>query len=143
MTGNPQRKEGQTALVVYAADAFSVVPLTDDGKTINALLSGLTTDIMPAQGSRVDQALMQAYPLFQNIGLLRGDILLVTDGLSQNELKVADTLLKDNAGFRLSILGVGTKTGGPIPLPNGGFMKCWPIFDGLWSQNLVKSHPEI
>ncbi len=118
-----QRKEGQTALVVYAADAFSVVPLTDDGKTINALLSGLTTDIMPAQGSRVDQALMQAYPLFQNIGLLRGDILLVTDGLSQNELKVADTLLKDNAGFRLSILGVGTETGGPIPLPNGGFMK--------------------
>jgi Ca-activated chloride channel family protein len=118
-----QRKEGQISLVVYAGDAFSVVPLTDDGKTINALLSGLTTDIMPVQGSRADQALMQAYQLFQNTGLLRGDILLVTDGLSQNESEVAEALLKDNAGFRLSILGVGTETGGPIPLANGGFMK--------------------
>jgi Ca-activated chloride channel family protein len=118
-----QRKEGQTALVVYAADAFSVVPLTDDGKTINALLSGLTTDMMPVQGSRADQALMQAYRLFQNTGQLRGDILLVTDGLSKNESQMAEALLKDNAGFRLSILGVGTDTGGPIPLTNGGFMK--------------------
>jgi Ca-activated chloride channel family protein len=118
-----QRKEGQTALVVYAAEAFAVVPLTDDGKTINALLSGLTTDMMPVQGSRADQALMQAYGLFENTGLLRGDILLVTDGLSQNESQMAEALLKDNAGFRLSILGVGTETGGPIPLPKGGFMK--------------------
>jgi Ca-activated chloride channel family protein len=118
-----QRKVGQTALVVYAADAFSVVPLTDDGKTINALLSGLTTDIMPVQGSRADQALVQAYRLFQNTGLLRGDILLVSDGLSQNESQMAEALLKDNAGFRLSVLGVGTETGGPIPLPNGGFIK--------------------
>jgi Ca-activated chloride channel family protein len=118
-----QRKEGQTALVVYAGDAFSVVPLTDDGKTINALLSGLSTSLMPVQGSRADQALIQAYRLFENTGLLRGDILLVTDGLSQNESQMAEALLKKNAGFRLSILGVGTETGGPIPLPNGGFMK--------------------
>lgn len=118
-----QRKEGQTALVVYAADAFSVVPLTDDGETINALLPGLTTDMMPAQGSRADQALVQAYELFENTGLLRGDILLVTDGLSPGESQVAETLLKLNSGFRLSVLGIGTETGGPIPLPNGGFLK--------------------
>lgn len=118
-----QRKEGQTALVVYAADAFSVVPLTDDGETINALLPGLTTDIMPTQGSRADQALIEAYGLFQNTGLLRGDILLVTDGLRPNESQVAEALLTENPGFRLSVLGIGTETGGPIPTPNGGFLK--------------------
>lgn len=118
-----QRKEGQTALVVYAADAFSVVPLTDDSETINALLPGLTTDMMPVQGSRADQALMQAYHLFENTGLLRGDILLVTDGLSPNESQLTNELLKERPEFRLSILGVGTETGGPIPLPNGGFLK--------------------
>lgn len=118
-----QRKEGQTALVVYAADAFSVVPLTDDSGTINALLPGLTTDMMPAQGSRADKALMQAYQLFENTSLLRGDILLVSDGLSSSESQMAEALLKQNPEFRLSILGIGTETGGPIPLPNGDFLK--------------------
>jgi Ca-activated chloride channel family protein len=118
-----QREEGQTALVVYAADAFTVVPLTDDSKTINALLSGLTTDIMPTQGSRADQALMQAYQLFENTDLLRGDILLVTDGLRPSESQVSEALLTENSGFRLSVLGIGTETGGPIPLPTGGFLK--------------------
>ena len=33
-----QREEGQTALVVYAADAFAVTPLTHDADTILALL---------------------------------------------------------------------------------------------------------
>ena len=114
-----QRKEGQTALVVYAADAFSVVPLTDDGKTIKALLPGLTTDIMPTQGSRAGQALIEAYGLFQNTNLQRGDILLVTDGLTVKELKEAQIMLTDNPEFRLSVLGVGTEAGGPLGTPRG------------------------
>ena len=118
-----RREEGQTALVVYAADAFSVVPLTDDGKNINALLSGLTTDIMPIQGSRADKALIEAYGLFRNTGIARGDILLVTDGLSPNELQMAEVLLTKNPGFRLSVLGTGTEIGAPIPLSNGSFLK--------------------
>lgn len=116
-------KEGQTALVVYAADAFSVVPLTDDGATINALLPGLTTDMMPVQGSRADQALIQAYALFENTGLVRGDMLLVSDGLNDRESEAMQKLLKANPGFRLSILGVGSEAGGPIPLAEGGFLK--------------------
>ncbi|MGR9073187.1 MAG: VWA domain-containing protein, partial [Gammaproteobacteria bacterium] len=34
-----RRKDGQTALAVYAADAFTVTPLTDDVETINSQLS--------------------------------------------------------------------------------------------------------
>ena len=46
-----QRKEGQTALVAFAGDAFTVTPLTTDTKTIDSLLSSLKTEIMPTQGS--------------------------------------------------------------------------------------------
>ena len=117
------REEGQTALVVYAADAFSVVPLTDNTATINALLPGLTTDMMPKQGSRADKALAQAYSLFENTGVLRGDILLVSDGLSSAEAAAVEALLKGNPAFRLSILGVGSEAGGPIPIADGGYLK--------------------
>ena len=46
-----RRKDGQTALLVYAGDAFTVTPLTDDTETIASQLEALNTDIMPSQGS--------------------------------------------------------------------------------------------
>jgi len=118
-----RRGEGQTALVVYAADAFLVTPLTEDVGTIKALLPSLSTDLMPTQGSRVDRALQQALRLFDNGGVQRGDILIVSDGLSANEVVEAERILRNLSGYRISILGVGSETGGPIPLASGGFLK--------------------
>ena len=117
------RQEGQTALVVYAADAFTVTPLTSDVDTILALLSELETDLMPAQGTRADRALKLALELFTNSGISRGDVLLVSDGLSDLEVKRVEILLGEKPGQRLSVLAVGTREGGPVPLTNGGFLK--------------------
>ena len=44
------REEGQTALVVYAGDAHTVTPLTDDVVTIDALVPSLSPNIMPLFG---------------------------------------------------------------------------------------------
>ncbi len=117
------RQEGQTALVVYAADAFTVTPLTSDVDTILALLPDLETELMPAQGTRADRALKLALELFENSGIARGDVLLVSDGLSDLELSRVETLLESNPGQRVSVLVIGTAEGGPVPLKNGGFLK--------------------
>ncbi len=74
-----QRREGQTALVVFAGDAFTVTPLTDDSKTIEALLDSLEPGLMPAFGSRPELAIKQGQRLLQQAGLAKGDLLLVTD----------------------------------------------------------------
>ena len=42
-----KRKDGQTALIVYAGDAFVVTPLTDDTETIALMLKAISPDIMP------------------------------------------------------------------------------------------------
>ncbi len=112
-----QRKDGQTALLVYAGDAFTVTPLTDDTATIDSQLPALTTDIMPSQGSNTSLALAKAVDLFKQAGLQQGQIILVTDGVEPGVLPPLE-------GFQLSVLGVGTAEGAPIPLANGsGFMK--------------------
>ena len=111
------------ALIAYAAEAFAVTPLTEDDATINALLPSLSTDIMPTQGSRADRALVQAFTLFENAGIQRGHILLVSDGFSSIEIDAMKKLLDQNPDFRLSVLGIGTQQGGPIPLAEGGFLK--------------------
>lgn len=115
-----QRKDGQTALLVYAGDAFTVTPLTDDTETIDSQLSALNTDIMPSQGSNTSSALEKAVELFKQAGLQKGQILLVTDGVDLDKtLATAKALDK----YPLLILGVGTDDGAPIALPEGGFVK--------------------
>jgi Ca-activated chloride channel family protein len=118
-----RRKEGQSALVVYAADAFAVTPLTSDVDTILALLPDLETGLMPAQGSRADRAFERALELFDNSGVRRGDLLLVSDDLSGRELERLESLLERHPQHRISVLAIGTPQGGPIPLQNGGFLK--------------------
>jgi len=115
------RKEGQTALIAFAATPYTVSPLTDDSETIQSLVNSLTTDIMPAQGSRPDLAIKMAAELFANTSISRGDVLLITDGLSVEAMQKIRQL--DLTGLRVSLIGVGTEQGAPIPGLSGGFVK--------------------
>ncbi|MGD8801949.1 MAG: VWA domain-containing protein [Gammaproteobacteria bacterium] len=113
------RKGGQTALIVYAATAFTVTPLTDDDNTIANLVPALEPELMPAQGSNMAAALQLATELLQQAGITRGDVLLVTDGVSGAVDDAINTLTGN--GHRLSIMGIGTAEGSPVPL-SGGFL---------------------
>ena len=117
-----QRKEGQTALIVFAADAFTVTPLTEDRHTIEALLKSLDPELMPVQGSDLGRAIQRGERLLQQAGLRRGRLLLVTDEDRPERFLGAAEQLKKH-GFELEVLGVGTPNGAPIPLPGGGFFK--------------------
>ncbi len=112
------RTEGQAALIVYAADAFTVTPLTDDDDTIISQLPALTTGLVPAQGSRVDRALELASRLLRQASQPEGRILLITDEIeTERGMESADRLAA--TGYRLYILGMGTADGAPIPTTRG------------------------
>jgi Ca-activated chloride channel family protein len=117
-----QRREGQTGLIAYAGDAHIVTPLTDDTPTIANLLPALHPDMMPMAGSDPAAAVAQAVELLHSAGIRQGKILLVTDGVADRDRKGIVKALK-GTGIHLGIMGVGTATGAPIPLPRGGFLK--------------------
>ncbi len=113
-----KKTEGTTALVAYAGDAHVVSPLTDDLRTIANLMPALTPGIMPVKGSRPSRAVEQAVRLLRDSGLEHGQILLVTDGIHRGDgNEIADAL--SNTAYRLSVLGVGTDEGSPIPTGEG------------------------
>ncbi|ORJ61576.1 VWA domain-containing protein [Geothermobacter hydrogeniphilus] len=137
-----QRKEGQTALVVFAADAFTVAPLTSDRHTIEALLKSLEPGLMPAQGSDPARAMKLGVQLLRQAGLKQGRLLLVTDeDRPETALEAARRLHRQ--GFELAVLGVGTAEGAPIPQPGGGFFKdadgnlVLPVLNGRALQQLA------
>jgi len=98
-----RRGSGQTALVVYSANAFTVTPLTNDTDTIAAL------------------AIEKGQQLLEQAGALVGEVLLVTDGSSS---PAAERVARDlkTSGYTLSVLAVGTSEGAPIPQVGGGFV---------------------
>ena len=116
------REEGVTGLVVFAGDAHVVTPLTDDTRTIANLMPALSPAIMPLPGADAASAVELAAELLMTASTQGGHILLMTDGLPEFESDRVRSAL-DDSGASLAILGIGTTTGAPIPLPNGGFLK--------------------
>ncbi len=116
-----RRSAGQTALVVYSSNAFTVTPLTNDADTVAALVNSLSTDIMPSRGSYPLAAINKGRQLLEQAGVRQGEVLLITDGGTSPAAERAASDLRD-AGYTLSVLGVGTTDGAPIPRAGGGFV---------------------
>jgi Ca-activated chloride channel family protein len=116
-----RRESGQTALLVYSANAFTVTPLTTDTDTIASLVNSLGTDIMPSRGSYPEVAIAKGVQLLEQAKAGFGEVLLITDGGSSPAASRAAGELQA-AGYTLSVLGVGTTEGAPIPRVTGGFV---------------------
>lgn len=112
---------GQNGLVAYAGEAFVVAPLTSDAHALSDLLSDLAPDTMPAPGNDAADAIRRGAKLLEHAGWPHGSLVLVTDTADRKAVQAARAA--HDAGVRISVLGVGTPSGGPIPRPDGSFRK--------------------
>ena len=120
------REEGVTGLVVFAGDAHVVSPLTDDTKTIAAMIPALSPDIVPAPGSALAPALVKAIDLFQGGGTASGRILIITDEI--RDVVASQRVAREfRNAYPVSVMSVGTEVGGPVALasgrPEAGYLK--------------------
>lgn len=115
-----ERAGGQVALIVYAGDAFTVAPLTDDANTVSAMVEALSPALMPVDGQRAELALARAQRLLVDGGFHGGDIVLIGDRVDAAAIEKARTLATQ--GIRVSALGVGTVAGAMLRDANGGLV---------------------
>lgn len=111
------RQGGQVGLVVYADDAYTVAPLTDDGSNVALYLDALSPDVMPRDGQRADRGIDWATRLMRQIGALQGQILLVSDQ-ADSEAALAAAQAR-SLGLQVSVLGLGTPAGAAYRDGNG------------------------
>ncbi|MES2817644.1 MAG: VWA domain-containing protein [Pseudomonadota bacterium] len=115
------RGDAQTAVVVYAGSAHTLVPLSDDLATTRNLLEALQPSIMPEPGRRADLAVAKALALLEQGAQGQGQLLLIVGGLDEQErLGIREALGRRSE--RLRLLGVGTAEGAPIVQEGGGFL---------------------
>ncbi|MEK1908014.1 MAG: VWA domain-containing protein [Pseudomonas sp.] len=117
-----ERADAQTAIIVYAGSAHTLVPLSDDRSTARNLLDALKPSLMPEPGRRADLAVEKALRLLEQGAQGQGRLLLISSELSADERSAIRTAL-GSQGERLAILGIGTPQGAPIPGENGSFLK--------------------
>jgi Ca-activated chloride channel family protein len=118
-----RRTEGVVGLIVYGGDSHTVSPLTEDSNTIVSMVPVLEPNLLPETGSNVEEGLASAIDLAMNGGYQQADILLITDGIDKSALSNIAPIISGEGNYRLSILGVGTTDGAPIPGVAGGFIK--------------------
>ena len=115
-----QRKAGQTALIAYAGEAFTVAPLTDDLSTLDNLLQALDPSVMPIAGQRPERAIRMAQQMLDDAGLARARMLLLASATTRDAEHAAAEAQR--RGLTVSVLGVGTDHGAPVPVGGGGFL---------------------
>ncbi|MEY9334495.1 Ca-activated chloride channel family protein [Pseudomonas protegens] len=116
------RSDAQTAIVVYAGSAHTLVPLSDDLATSRNLLDALKPSIMPQAGQRADLALLKALKLLDQGALGQGRVLLMASSLNEEERQGIRQALKGDAP-QLLMLGFGSRDGAPVALEDGSYLK--------------------
>lgn len=116
------RSDAQTAVVVYAGSAHTLVPLSDDLATSHNLIDALKPSIMPQPGHRADLAVVKALKLLDQGALGQGRLLLITSSLSEQE-RFGIRQALDGHTPQLLMLGIGTRDGAPVVDESGQFLK--------------------
>jgi Ca-activated chloride channel family protein len=105
----------RVAVLVFAGEAYPVVPLTTDLEAASSFLETIHPGMIGLPGSNLQEAVAAGLKLLPPEGEGRV-VVLFSDGENlQGDLKQAATSLKE-AGVGLLAVVAGTEQGGPIPM---------------------------
>ncbi len=120
----PQLEGNRLGVVVFAGDAYALVPITIDLEAVATFLEGVEPGMVGLPGSNLERAVTAAGDLLPDEGSGRV-LVVVTDGENlQGDVDAAREKLH-KAGIAVVALVTGTKQGGLIPVPgqNGNTYK--------------------
>ncbi|MGM5631732.1 VWA domain-containing protein [Apibacter raozihei] len=110
----------RVGIVIFAGQAYSVMPLSNDYGAAELYLSGVDTNLISAQGTNIADAVLEASNMLSNIANTSKAIILVSDGEThKGEVnKAVNTANKND--ITIFSVGIGTPQGAPIPVQDGG-----------------------
>ena len=102
-------------IAVFAGGAFVQLPLTADYSAAKMFINEIETDMVSNQGTNIAAALSVSAGMFSPEKTTKG-IILVTDGENHEENPNEIFTEIRNKSIQLSVLGLGTEMGGPVPV---------------------------
>lgn len=111
--------DDKVGLIVFAGDAYTQLPITSDYISAKMFLNGITTDMVPTQGTAIGAALDMAINSFTPDSEFRKAIVLITDGENFEDNAVEVAKLAAESGIEVDVVGIGSGKGAPIPVAPG------------------------
>jgi Ca-activated chloride channel family protein len=102
-------------MIVFAGRAYLQMPLTVDYSASRMYLKTINTNLIPAQGTNIAEAVDLARKSFVDEDTKSKALIVITDGEDNEggtEEAIAEALKE---GIKIFTIGVGTDNGGPIP----------------------------
>jgi Ca-activated chloride channel family protein len=111
----------RVGLIVFAGEAYVQLPVTADFQAANMFLKGISTDIVPVQGTAIGKALELAIRSFSQDEAKNKTIVVITDGEDHEENAIEMAKKAAAQGIVVHTIGMGLAQGAPIPvkLANG------------------------
>ena len=124
-------------LIAFAGDAMVMCPLTYDYSAFIMSLDDLGTDAIPRGGTDISQAIDDSINAYKGMADSDKAVVLVTDGEDEEGDALKAARRAKDKGVRIFTVGVGTREGDLIQVPNAdGQLEFLKDPGG----NVVKSH---
>lgn len=111
----------RAGLIVFAADAYVISPLTNDYSAIQSYVQSAESHLISQQGTNFADVVLKASELFDGAPTTGKLLVIISDGEdNESSISKAITLAKNN-NLHVAAMGIGTKQGAPIPERSGKF----------------------
>lgn len=107
-------------IILFAGDSFLQLPLTSDYSAAKLLLSTVSTDLIPTQGTAIGAAIELSMESFSEDSKAGKALIIITDGENHEDDAITKSKDAQNNGITISTIGMGTEEGGPIPIYRNG-----------------------
>ena len=128
-------------LCIFAGNAYVQLPLTTDYNAAKLFINDVTTDFVSNQGTNISDALSVSKGMFSKENVTKA-IFVITDGENhENENKEVYSEIID-INIQVCILGIGTSTGGPIPV-NPNYLGEGYISNSVGQRVISRMNPDF
>lgn len=113
----------RVGLIVYAAQAYTLIPVTNDYVSAKMFLNSIDPSQITDQGTNIAAAIDMASNSFSDNKNIGKAILLITDAEELEDTQAVMDAVKNasRSGIQTDVIGVGSST--PVTIPeNGGVM---------------------
>lgn len=112
----------RVGMVVFAGDSYVQLPVTSDYISARSFVKGLSTGLVPKQGTSLSKAIDLATRSFSDQSKRSRAIILITDGESHDDDPLAAAQAAKDQGVVIYTVGIGTPQGAPVVV-NGQTIK--------------------
>lgn len=115
-------ENNRIGLIYFAGDAYVQLPITADFISLRMLLNTASPSLIQAQGTEIGEAIQLGIRSFSKESKVKKAIVIITDAEDNGDDAMNAIEKAKEAGIIVTVIGVGTPEGGPIPMNDGSYL---------------------